>query len=444
MGAKIIKKAETVNPAKEIFEDEFVKLSDLKISQSSLKNSSIRISGQISELSSQNKWVEIVELFHPLNDKLPEFANSEFEADLRSKISFALNQLKKFDEAIIELQTAVNLQPDRFMFHHSLAYTAYNSLYSAKNREVFLRGNHKKERIELARKHFQAAIALKPDTITNFYRMGMLVKEIEGKPDKSINYFFSAVKNWENLSNEEKEKRHQEKKNYIKALYQLSSVLLKSGKTNEPLLYLNKCIEYDNETNYLMPQNKYFALGKIYFALADYEKAAKNLEVAMEHSSKKEDFIIELLAKTYFFSDKAEKGLKTINILNPNYLKPYCRWTKADILCGLGKLEEAEQVLTDKIESDMRSRHKSLIKLSQLRYLRGDFSKALEFAVNAYKFSKETWNNDNAESIYLQAVCHFKLKNSDKAIRAMAKLKEVNPAYSKLSVLEEKFSSLVK
>jgi hypothetical protein len=71
MGAKIIKKAETVNPAKEIFEDEFVKLSDLKISQSSLKNSSIRISGQISELSSQNKWVEIVELFHPLNDKLP-------------------------------------------------------------------------------------------------------------------------------------------------------------------------------------------------------------------------------------------------------------------------------------------------------------------------------------------------------------------------------------
>ncbi|MDY0132210.1 MAG: tetratricopeptide repeat protein [Desulforegulaceae bacterium] len=443
MGAKIVKKAESLSPANEIFEDEFVKLSDLKISQSSLKDSSIRISGQISELSFNNKWIEIIELFHPLNEKLPEFANTEFEADLRSKISFALNQLNRFDEAIIELKTALNSQPDRFIFHHNLAYTAYNSLYSAKNKDVFLRGNHKKERIELAKKHFQAAIAIKPDTITNFYRMGMLVKEFEGKPDKAINYFFSAVKNWENLLDEEKEKRHQEKKNYIKALYQLASVLLKSGKTNQPLLYLNKCIEYDNETNYLLPQNKFFALGKIYFAISDYQKAIKSLELAMEYSEKKQDYIVELLARTYFFSDKAEKGLKTINLLNSNYMKPYCRWTKADILSSLGKFDQAEELLTDKIESDMRSRHKTLIKLSRIRYLRGDFSKALEFAIDAHNFSKKTWNNNNAESIYLQAVCHFKLKNSDKAIRAMAKLKEVNPAYSKLSVLEDKFSSLV-
>ncbi|MGM0609312.1 MAG: tetratricopeptide repeat protein [Candidatus Muiribacteriota bacterium] len=443
MTAKIIKKAEPVNSETKIFEDEFLKLNDLKISKNRLKDISARVSGEISELSSQNKWIEIIDLFYPVEEKLPELNKTEFEADIRSKLSFALNQLNRFDEAVKELKTALNYQPDRFIFHHNLGYTAYNSLYSAKNREIFLRGNHKKERIELARKHFEAAAALRPDTVTNFYRLGMLVKEIENKPDKSVCFFNNAIKNWENLSNEEKEKRHQEKKNYIKALYQLGSALLKSGKTNESLNLLEKCIKNDQESNYLYVQNKYFALGKVYFAKSDYKKASEHLEAALEYSPKKEDFIIELLARTYLYSEQYEKGLKIISKIKSKYMKPYCRWTKADILTSMKRLNEAEELLKQNITYDIKSKHKTLLKLSKISYLKGDYKTSLHFADQAFEFAENKWQSTNSEALYLKAVCFIKLGQTEKALDAVVQLKKFHPGYPGLSLVEEKVNSFL-
>ncbi len=439
MNARIIKKAEASKKENyTINEDEFLTTEDFRVNIPNLKENFFRITGEISELSSKNKWTEIIDIFYPVEDKLPEFTNSEFQAELRSKLSFALNQLGKFDEAIAELQKAVEHDPDKFIYHHNLAYTAYNSLYSAKNRKIFLRGNHKKERIELAKKHFQAAFAIRPDTITNFYRMGMLIKEIENKPLKSFNYFHTAVKNWEKLDEQAREKRHQEKKNYIKSLYQLASALLKSGKVKEPYDYLTRCIEEDKQTDYIMPQNKYFALGKIFVFKGDYKKAVEHLETALEYSSKKEDFIIELLARSYFFGKNTEKALKIIQRLDNRWMKPYCRWTKADILCSLKRLEEAENVLSEKLETDTKSRHKTLIRLAKINYLKGSYKKCLEYSILASQFYSSTWQNTNAECLYWECVSLYRLGKTEKAMQAVLKIKKLHPGYQNIHLVEKK------
>jgi hypothetical protein len=54
------------------------------------------------------------------------------------------------------------------------------------NREVFLAGKLKEDRIRLAHQHFTAAQAIRPDNVTNFYRRGMLLKQIEKEPKKAI------------------------------------------------------------------------------------------------------------------------------------------------------------------------------------------------------------------------------------------------------------------
>jgi tetratricopeptide (TPR) repeat protein len=124
--------------------------------------------GEIELLSRENKWQDVLAAFFPVAEKLPELVDSGMDGRVREKLAFALGQLGRFDEAIAELEVCVRLQPDNFHAHSSLAYTAYNSLYAAKNREVLLSGHVRAERVKIAHRHFQAAQALRPEGVTCF------------------------------------------------------------------------------------------------------------------------------------------------------------------------------------------------------------------------------------------------------------------------------------
>jgi len=125
---------------------------------------------EINELIRDKRWEDAVALFHPLDEKSPDLVTGHLDVPLREKIGFVLGQLKKYDEAIKELGTGIQKDPDNFMLHSSLAYNAYNSLYAAKNRETFLGGKIKEDRIRLAHRHFQKAQQLRPDGVTSLRR----------------------------------------------------------------------------------------------------------------------------------------------------------------------------------------------------------------------------------------------------------------------------------
>ena len=55
----------------------------------------------------------------------------------------------------------INGDPGNFYHHSSLAYTAYNSLFAAQNRDVFLRGKARADRKELAHRHFRRSQELR-------------------------------------------------------------------------------------------------------------------------------------------------------------------------------------------------------------------------------------------------------------------------------------------
>ncbi|MFO7885249.1 MAG: tetratricopeptide repeat protein [Desulfobacteraceae bacterium] len=430
-------KANHLANREDLFSDQFLSLDELVSPKSeAVKQSSKKIKDDIAELTQNKKWEDIISLYHPVEEKMPDLVKAGQEGFIRQKIAFAMGQLKRFDDAIKELLTCVKTDPDNFYVRTSLAYTAYDSLYCAKNREIFLAGEEKAKRIELAHTHFRKAQEIRPDGVTNFYRQAMLFSQIENKANNALPLFQKACHNWETLDDEEKSRRHQEKKNYIKSLYRLGSLLLKNGDSTGALERVNACLAQDEKTNYVSLPFKYFALGKVQFNLGDYEKARDALLFANQSGSKqKYDFIVELLARTYLALGKTDKALNIIETIPERMRRPYFRWTEADAFCALQKFDRAVQVLKQSMERDGRSKHKSLIRLVKIAYLQRDFKGALEYAAEASAFFQEKWNNPYSEGMFWQALAAFRLGDHPRAEQLARELQQNCMFYPKLDRL---------
>lgn len=394
---------------------------------------------EIEEMVRENRWQDILAAFFPVQEKLPELADEGLDLAVRERIAFALGQVGRFDEAIAELQLCVGRDPENFRAHSSLAYTAYNSLYAAKNRQILLAGRHRAERIRLAHQHFQAAQALRPDGVTAFYREGMLWKQIEGKADKALPLFQKAVANWEGLDEEERERRHQERKNYVKALYQLASTLCAVERPKAALPVLKKCIAEDEQSSHLSLLHKHFALGKVYFLLNRLEEARDALQFALRcRTEGPVDFVHELLGRVFLGLNEPAKALETVRQVPERNRRPYVRWTEADALCSLKRWNEAREVLRRALERDGRSRHKTLIRLCRIEYLLGETAKAFDHAAEADRFFREQWGNPCADALFWMAACALKAGDRDKARSLAEELQAFRPGYEKLDLLLSK------
>ncbi len=426
----------------QITEDEFLSFEDMvPVKRDALQRTLRRTLSELEELIRENRWEDVLAIAYPLEEKLPEIVESGLDSEVRAKAAFALGQLMRFDDAIQELSLCVKREPDSFLFHSSLAYNAYNSLYAASNKEIFLRGRPRLERIALAHRHFKRAQELRPDGITNFYREGMLFKQIEKKTEKSIPLFEAAVRNWDGMDNEQKKKRTQERKNYCKALYQFASALLERGLPEKALQMLTKCLAEDEKTEHISLVYKYFALGKVHFQLNEFAKAKDALDFAATFKADRPiDFVYELLARTFLALDDAPGAADTINRVPEKKRRPYYRWTEADVLCALKDFQGARRVLLLSLERDKRSGHKALIRLARIEYLGEDFRKSMKYAKAAGEFFREAWGGFLDDAVFWQALNAYRLHDYEEAMELATDLKDRNPHYPKLAVLLTRLS----
>ncbi len=426
-----------LEPVDAITGDEFIALEDLNtVKTEVLQTYSRQVVSEIAELQRDNRWEDILSLFYPLESKLPDLVEKKLDTEIRAQMGFALGQVRRFDDAITELTLCVQRNPENFSHHSSLAYTAYNSLYAAKNREIFLAGNIKAARIDLAHQHFRQAQLLRPDGITNFYREGMLFKQIENKADRALPLFKSAVANWEALEPARQGDRHQEHKNYIKALYQLASTLLAIGNAKAALPLIRKCLAEDEKSNHQSLLYKYFALGKVHFHLNQLAEARDALVFAAKCAGdQKCDFVHELLARTYLAMDNPGRAWEVIEAVPVKVRRPYYRWTEADVLCAMKDFKQAKTVLLQCQERDNRGRHKALIRLAKIEYLTEHFEQTVEYAARAVKFFQDNWTNPYDAGLFWQAAGLLRLGKKDEARTIANLLREHNPRYPKLDKL---------
>ena len=424
-------------------EDEFLRAADLvSVHRQAAGNRRRMVLVELSEIFRDRKWQQALDLFYPVEEKLPEVSDQKLDAAVREKLAFALGQLARYDDAIAQLKVCIDRDPDNFYPHSSLAYTAYNSLFASKNREIFLSGKARENRIALAHRHFKEAQRLRPDGVTNFYRQGMLWHKIENKPQKALPAFIRAVANWETLSEADKTARQQERKNYVKALYQKAGILVARGDCREATRALKRCLVEDEKSDYLSRLHKYFALGKVEY-FANRLQEAKDALLFAEKCRNREpiDFVFELLARVYLGLNSPEKALAAIERVPEAHRRPYVRWTEAEALCALKRYDPARRVLEACIKRDRRSRHKGLIRLCRIEYLLGDYPAVMTHAGEADRFFREQWINPCADALFWLAAGALRAGDVHQARTAARELRDFQPGYPKLDRLLERIDA---
>jgi tetratricopeptide (TPR) repeat protein len=417
--------------------DDFLSESDLFTFKKSLvQRNQKRVLAEMEAFIREKRWEDALAVFYPVDQALPELCRDGCDVPIRSKLGFILGQVGRFDEAIMEYGRCVEAEPEDFFHHHNLAYIAYNSLWAAKNKEITLVGQQKKDRLELAHVHFEKARTLRPDGVTDFYRHGMLLAKIEMKPEQGLSLFLKAVSNWESLSVEEKALRHQEKKNYMKALFQSASGLLTEGKTSAALDMVNRCLAEDEKTNHVSLVFKYYALGKTNFYLNRLE-AARDALLFSEKCRGQEsiDFVYEILARTYLGLGAPDRALRAIEKVPEKRRRPYIAWTESEVRCALKDFEGAARVLQKSAEHDYRSRHKSLIRLAKIEYHLGRFGNTAKCGGWANAFFQEQYGNEYHEGLFWQALGAFKNGDVKEAKSIVRSLLESYPNFPRLDKL---------
>ena len=423
--------------------DEFLSIDDLVPVKHDVAARSLKLAlTEAEELVCEKKWEDLVSLFYPVEEKHPELIENDLDAKLRAKVAFALGQLNRFDEAINELSVCVEREPHNFLFRNSLGFTAYNSLFAAANREVFLRGKARRKRIDMAHLQLKKAQQLRPEGVTNFYREGMLFKSIEHKVEKALPLFERAVSNWDKLDEKQKQNRHQERKNFVKALYQLAASLLEKNNVKQSLNIIKRCLSADEKTNYMSLVYKYFALGKVNFYMNKLSDARDALVFATKcEINENNDFVYELLGRTYLAMSNPSRALDVINAVPEKKRRAYYRWTEADIYCALKDFDRARTVLKKAQERDNRSGHKALIRLARIEYITGNYVKSMTYAAEADRFFQEKWGNRFYEGVFWQALSAYRSGDREKALDLAMELKTHNPHYPKLDILLSRLES---
>jgi len=424
-------------PETMLHEDEFLTTDDLvPVRRQGAENRRRMAMAELAEIFRDRRWQQALDLFHPVEEKLPELIEPGLDTPVREKMAFAMGQLGRFDDAIAQLKICVEREPDNFYPHSALAYNAYNSLFASNNREVFLRGNPRQARIALAHRHFAEAQRLRPDGVTNFYRQGMLRHKIEDKPREALPLFERAAANWEALDKEAQTARQQERKNYIKALYQAAGIQLARGDCRKASRILKRCLAEDEQSDYISRLHKYFALGKIEYHANRLEAAKSALLFAQRCRGRQPiDFVFELLARVYLGLNNPEKALAAIEQVPVSQRRPYVRWTEADVLCALARYDQAKSALDTCNQRDRRSRHKGLIRLCRISYLLGDDRQAMAHAREADRFFREKWLNPCADALFWLAVSALRASEIGAARGAAMELRDFQPGYPKLDRL---------
>ena len=370
-----------------------------------------RVLAEIAELQAENRWDDIIALFHPVQDKLPELEDSGMAGEVRLKVGFALGRAGRHAEALDCLLPLTRQDPDNAMAHYSMAYTAMDTLFSARSNRQPMPHREKKRLLETAHDHFSQACRLRPDSVTFFYRHGVLYKEIEQKPRPAIPLFEQAIANWEVKDTETAKRHHQQRPKYIKAMYHLSSCLLGQGMAGRSLELMKKVIAEDQDRDHMAPVFKHFAMGKILYTLGRPEQALEHLELAAYRADKGQpvDFVHELAARCGLVLQQPERAAKYIDRIPAPRRRPYVRWTEADVLVALGRKNQALQVLTATAERDRRSRHQALIRIGRIHLGSGNFTEAEQKCRQAVEFCRTTFGNPSHEAMFWQAAALYKL-----------------------------------
>ncbi|MGQ9654483.1 MAG: tetratricopeptide repeat protein [Thermodesulfobacteriota bacterium] len=372
-------------------------------------------------------WEEILRAFHPLDQKRPDIPEGQQRLLILQEIAFALSQAKRFAEAIELLLHCHEKDPRSYQVAASLGFNYYNALMSEKAREIRL-GAEKARYVEEADRWLRLAEELYPTNVVDFYRHGMLYHHIvERKDSKACPLFEAALANWESLSGEERDRRHKDHKNYIKALYHLAKARMRLGRYVEAEQAARKCMEEDRETDYEEPVHKFYLLGRILLEAGREEEALGHLKNAAHMRTKRpKDYVYHTLAVCLVRLERWDEALEWLTKVPPRYMKPHMKRLAGWIHYRIGHPEQAGSLLDEALREDTRGCHLTLVVMGRIFQDLGNWEQAIECFRKANQFKRKEFLTDHDEALFGEGQCLLRMGDREGAAEVFRRVLMTN------------------
>jgi tetratricopeptide (TPR) repeat protein len=309
----------------------------------------------------------------------------------------------------------------------ALAFNHYNALMSDKIREIRL-GDRKAEYVEEADRWFRRAEEVHPRTVVDFYRHGMLYHHILTNQDKkALPLLNRAVANWEGLTPEQQERRHKDRRNYIKALYHLGKAHLNLGRYEEGEKLARKCIDADRETDYEEPIHKFYLLGKILLKAGHLEDALSHLRTAAGmRTQRPKDYVFCATAQCLAGLERHEEALQWLERTPPKFRKPHVKRLMGWIQYKLGRADEAGRLLEEALVGGPKGRHLTFLVMGEICRELGRWRDAANYFRKANEAKRKEFLNDFDDALYRLGMCLLRLGDRDGARDAFRRTLLVN------------------
>jgi tetratricopeptide (TPR) repeat protein len=353
----------------------------------------------LAPLQERNAWSGVAALL----PQLPAALDPAWLAPA-DKIAFALGRLRRFAEAI-DLLTgahAVLANPRRASSLAYLHYAACMELVSPPREPLPAALPERETLRDGFRRWMKLVLDAEPDSIKDLYRLGVWEAQVESRRDKpALAAFERVVAAYRALDHDTRERRHDFRKYYVKALYAAARSSMRLGNVRRARHHIFQCIREDRDRDHVAAVFKYHLAGNVCARGDELDVAERAFRLALDAAGPRD--------RSYVLGDLAQLALRRDTPADAvAWIEPHTRPERRDPslwrLLGearrrMGDPRAAENALRNALLKDRSARHRTLVALGDLHREQGALDQAAKDFEQAREFRRRRWMSDDLKAV---------------------------------------------
>jgi tetratricopeptide (TPR) repeat protein len=252
------------------------------------------------------------------------------------------------------------------------------------------------------RKWIATALELGSGDIKDLYRLGIFEAQVESFHDKAaLKAFLAAIERFQAMSEAERERRHDYRKYYLRALYAAGRSALRLGQARLARKLAFECIRADPQHRFVEGVHKFTLAGKVCHATRELDAADRALRLALDAPGPRQrDYVYGLLAEVAETRGELDAAVAWIADRVPPGRRSSPLWRQlGDLERRRGQLDAAESAYQAALMRDRAGRHLTFQRLATLYRAREDLRGAERCFRQALEFRRKKYQSEDIQAV---------------------------------------------
>ncbi len=320
------------------------------------------------------------------------------------KVAFALGRVRRYADAIdlVVRAYAVLPAPRRASALVWLHYAGCMELLSPSRAQRPTKIPDRETLREGFRKWVAEALRADPDSIKDLYRLGIWEAQVESRRDKpALAAFERAIAAYRGFDEAFRERRHDLRGYYVRALYAAARSALRLGLVIRARHHIFACIREDRNRDHVASLFKMHLAGTVCVRHGEPDAAERAFRLALDADAVRDrTFVFSSLARLRLAQGDPTDAVAWIERnVRPERRPPDVWRTLGDAQGVLGDVRAAENAYRNALLRDRSGRHRTLVAVGALHQAKGDLDQAARDYEQAREFRRRRWLSDDIAAL---------------------------------------------